>query len=150
MVSRIIHNVLLAWFLAVPHHCKLYMFRIWSACPKISPWDLIYWWGFYILYMFLSKFHHSVCFLWNLVWERKAFLEMWMGKKWYISELKEIKTNTFILHWTLFTKLSFELSIPTDVIITVSLNSANLKIFWIYFTMHTLQTEATFWDLCQQ
>lgn len=73
---------------------------------------------------------------------------MWMGEKWYISELKEIKTNTFILHWTLFTKLSFELLIPTDVIITVSLNI--WIYFWIYFMMHTLQTEASFWDLCQQ
>lgn len=105
MVSRIIHNVLLAWFLAVTRDCKLYMFRIWSAYPKISPWDLIYWWGFYILYrshentckMFLSKFHHSVCFLWNLVWERKVFFWNADGGEMVYQWIKRNKNQHFYL-----------------------------------------------------
>lgn len=147
MVSRIIQNVLLAWFLAVPRHCKLYMFRIWSAYPETSPWDLIYWWN--TCKMFLSKFHHSVCFLWNLVWERKVLFWNVDGGEMVYQWMKRNKNQHFSLALNSIHKIVIWTLHPHRCDHHVSLNSANLEI-WIYFTMHTLQTEASFWDSCQQ
>ena len=67
MLSRIIHIVLgpgsiLVWFLFTPHHCKLNIFGIWSACVKISPWDQILD-GHFRSYMDLIRIRES-CFFW--------------------------------------------------------------------------------------